>query len=46
MSKIAARSELEDALERGLEETFPGSDPVSVTQPPASAHDKTEMRRP
>lgn len=24
---------LEAALERGLEETFPGSDPVSVTQP-------------
>lgn len=24
---------LEEALERGLEETFPGSDPVAVTQP-------------
>jgi len=24
---------LDDALERGLEETFPASDPVSVVQP-------------
>ena len=25
---------LDDALEEGLEETFPASDPVNVTQPP------------
>ena len=31
---------LEEALDLGLEETFPGSDPVSVTQPPPSARDK------
>jgi hypothetical protein len=31
---------LDDALDRGLEETFPGSDPVAVTQPPHSARDK------
>jgi hypothetical protein len=31
---------LDDRLERGLEETFPGSDPVAVTQPPASPYDK------
>jgi hypothetical protein len=31
---------LDDALDLGLEETFPGSDPVSVTQPPHSAYDK------
>jgi hypothetical protein len=37
---------LEDALERGLEDTFPGSDPVSVVQPPSSVQDKNEMRRP
>ena len=30
----------DDSLEKGLEETFPGSDPVAVTQPPHSAHDK------
>lgn len=37
---------LEDALERGLEDTFPGSDPVSVIQPPSSVQDKNEMRTP
>jgi hypothetical protein len=31
---------LDETLERGLEDTFPGSDPVSVTQPPHSAFDK------
>jgi len=31
---------LDDNLERGLEETFPASDPVAVTQPPSSPHDK------
>ncbi len=35
-----ARDEgLESALEEGLEETFPGSDPVNVTQPPPSRED-------
>ena len=27
------RQRLEKSLEQGLEDTFPGSDPVSVTQP-------------
>jgi hypothetical protein len=41
----AARAEkrkksLDDKLDEGLEETFPGSDPVSITQPPPNAHDK------
>lgn len=31
---------LDDKLERGLEETFPGSDPVAVTQPPSHGRDK------
>jgi hypothetical protein len=31
---------LDDQLEQGLEESFPGSDPVAVTQPPHSPHDK------
>jgi hypothetical protein len=30
----------ERSLEEGLEDTFPASDPVSVTQPPRSVHDK------
>ncbi len=36
---------LDDALERGLEETFPASDPVSVVQPPPSARDKYEVQK-
>jgi hypothetical protein len=42
----ARRRELDDALERGLEDTFPASDPVSVIQPARSAHDKAEARKP
>ncbi len=34
------KKKLDDALELGLEDTFPGSDPVSVTQPPPSPYDK------
>ena len=32
---------LDEKLEQGLEETFPGSDPVAVTQP----HPSAESRR-
>jgi hypothetical protein len=35
----AEKRRLEEALEEGLEETFPGSDPVNVTQPPPSKAD-------
>jgi hypothetical protein len=31
---------LDEALDRALEDTFPGSDPVAVTQPAPSACDK------
>jgi len=31
---------LDRALEQGLEDSFPGSDPVNVTQPPPSRQDK------
>ena len=34
------RKALDEALDGGLEDTFPGSDPVSVTQPAPSARDK------
>jgi hypothetical protein len=33
---------MERALEQGLEESFPGSDPVNVTQPPPSRADKKD----
>jgi hypothetical protein len=34
------KKKLDEALELGLEDSFPGSDPVSVTQPPPSPYDK------
>jgi len=47
-SKISRRSEPENkadkerdrALDKALEETFPGSDPVNVTQPPKSKQER------
>ncbi len=37
---LKRKQALDDRLDRGLEDSFPGSDPVAVTQPPASARDK------
>ena len=37
--ETAEKRQLEQALEEGLEETFPASDPVNVTQPPPSKAD-------
>ena len=43
--KDAEKRRLEEALEEGLKETFPGSDSVSVTQPaPSKADDHTRRR--
>jgi hypothetical protein len=39
------RRRLEKSLEEGLEDSFPGSDPVSVTQPPPSAQDRKEKKK-
>ncbi len=36
---------LDEALEEGLEETFPGSDPVNVTQPAPSKADHHIKRK-
>ena len=36
---------LEAALQEGLEETFPASDPVNVTQPPPSKADRHVKRK-
>ena len=41
----AEKRRLEQALEEGLEETFPASDPVNVTQPPPSKGDNHIRRR-
>jgi hypothetical protein len=37
--KAREKRQLDQALEEGLEETFPGSDPVNVTQPAPSKGD-------
>ena len=34
------RERLDKALEEGLEESFPASDPINVTQPPPSLEDR------
>ena len=34
------RQRLEKSLEKGLEDSFPASDPINVTQPPPSKEDK------
>jgi len=43
--KGADKRRLDEALEEGLEETFPGSDPVNVTQPPPSKADHHVKRK-
>jgi hypothetical protein len=35
-----AKTEAEKSLNKGLEDTFPASDPVNLTQPPPSKDDK------
>lgn len=39
-SAVKRRAEREDQLEEGLEDTFPASDPVSVTRPHPSKPDQ------
>ena len=41
----AEKRKLDEALEEGLEETFPGSDPVNVTQPAPSKDDHHIKRK-
>lgn len=38
------KQRLDDALEEGLEETFPGSDPVNVIQPAPTRGDRHVKR--
>jgi hypothetical protein len=39
------RQRLERSLEEGLEDSFPASDPINVTQPPPTPTDKRYGRR-
>ena len=43
--KAAEKRKLDQALEEGLEETFPGSDAVNVTQPAPSRDDNNVRRK-
>ena len=44
-AKDAEKRRLDEALDEGLEETFPASDPVNVTQPPPSKADHHVKRK-
>jgi hypothetical protein len=44
-AKATEKRQLDQALEEGLEETFPGSDPVNVTQPAPSKADHHVKRK-
>jgi hypothetical protein len=39
------KSEADKSLDKGLEDTFPGSDPVNMTQPAPSKQDKEIERK-
>ncbi len=39
------KDKLDDALNDGLEESFPGSDPVSITQPAPSKPDGDSKKK-
>ncbi len=39
-SPVSDKAALDRALDEGLQETFPGSDPVNVTQPAPSKNDR------
>jgi hypothetical protein len=43
-AKLAQRRKAEKSLEEGLEDSFPASDPVNVTQPAPNIHDKKPKR--
>jgi hypothetical protein len=38
------RERLDEALERGLEDSFPASDPINVTQPPPTVADRRDKK--
>jgi len=44
-AKTSEKRRLDEALDEGLEETFPGSDPVNVTQPPPTRGDHHVKRK-
>ena len=41
-----AKTSVDKSLDKGLQDSFPGSDPVNITQPAPSKHDKDIKREP
>jgi hypothetical protein len=39
------KTDAEESLQQGLEDSFPASDPVNLTQPPPSKEDKGTKRK-
>lgn len=44
-AKEKERRRLEKSLEEGLEDSFPASDPINVTQPPPSVQDRNAKKK-
>jgi hypothetical protein len=44
-AESAEKRRLDEALEEGLKQTFPASDPVNVTQPPPTKGDLYVLRK-
>jgi hypothetical protein len=44
-AEASEKRRLEAALEEGLKETFPASDPINVTQPPPTKGDRHIRRK-
>lgn len=44
-TKHEHKEKLDEALEQGLEDTFPASDPVNLTQPAPSKKDQNIKRK-
>jgi hypothetical protein len=44
VSREEERRKAEKSLDRALADSFPASDPPSITQPPPTAHDKKPTR--
>jgi hypothetical protein len=44
-AELKEKKKLDEALDEGLEETFPASDPVNLTQPPKSVPDRNEKKK-
>jgi predicted nucleic acid-binding Zn-ribbon protein len=42
-AKAAEKEELDDKLDIALEESFPGSDPISIVQPAQSPYEKSKF---